>query len=73
MLSGQGVVTQGGSASAQKTNNKGKSIGRIRFMAGSYHFVVALWSAKEADCARRDGLGNDNSNLGSASNVTHSG
>jgi hypothetical protein len=45
MLSGQGVVTQGGSAGAQKTNNKRKSIGRIRFMAGSYHFVVALWRA----------------------------
>jgi hypothetical protein len=46
MLSGQGVVTQGGSADAQKTNNKRKSIGRIRFMANPYHFVVGLWRAK---------------------------
>src|SRR5438105_5011877 len=46
MLSQQGVVTQGGSAGEQKTEAKRKSTGRVCFMAGSYHFVVAVWREK---------------------------
>jgi hypothetical protein len=73
MFSGQGVVTQGGSAGAQKTNNKRKSIGRIRFMAGSYHFVIAVWRAKEAESAPGEVLENHTVNFRSAVRVTHSG
>jgi hypothetical protein len=53
MPSGQDRSGQGccGLAGAQKTNNKSKSIGRIRFMAGSYHFVIAVWRTKRAESA----------------------
>jgi hypothetical protein len=33
------------------------------------HFVIAVWRAKEAECARREGMANDG-NLGSAFSVT---
>ena len=40
-----------------------------RHCARSYHFVVAVWRTKGAECARREVLANDG-NLGSAFSVT---
>src|SRR5947208_15500220 len=50
MPSGQGMSGHGcASARAQRTKNKGKSFIRVRFMRRLYHFVIAMWSAKEAE------------------------
>jgi hypothetical protein len=41
--------------------------------ARSYHFVIAVWRAKEAESRRREVLANRSGNLTVAGHVTRSG